>query len=198
MSLTSLGDVALTPIGPVTLNAVADAHIDQPDPNTNKGLDALLPILSGVGFNHRALLMFDLSPLAGVPSITSAILSIYYSSEIAGVAGQIVEVDPVTSKDWTELGATWNSRITPALPWITPGGDFTTALQALAVFPAAAGVFIQFDVTSYVNALLAAGDLSFEMLLKFQVDNQSPTTGAWMIGREFVDPARRPVLVVQP
>ena len=193
---TSLGDIPLTPTT-LTLEPVEDAPLQQFIPTANYGSATELPLSTYLGRNSRGIFRFDLSVFAEVGFVSAAVFSLWYDSWLQNnPVGEFIEVLPVTSKDWTELGVTWNSRVEPSLPWITPGGDYTVFLSQDNTIPSVVGQRIRFDMTGYVNGLLSLGDFSCELLVKFRVEDQAARKTAVFRLREYLDPAFRPRLII--
>jgi parallel beta-helix repeat protein len=99
-----------------TLNANADAWIDQGGPSANKGSDSILKVMSKAGGNLRALVRFDLPTMPQGCSVESATLRLYSPS---GAAGRTIQAFRLGGS-WTEGGVTWDNQ--PA----TTGGAVTT------------------------------------------------------------------------
>jgi hypothetical protein len=93
---------------PVTLNATADAWIEQNSPSSNRGSDSILKVKSqGATDNFRALVQFALP--AGAPAgcvLESATLRMYAASS---TVGRTLEAVPLATA-WTEGAVTWGNQ----------------------------------------------------------------------------------------
>ncbi len=112
---------------------VADATILQNTPNSNYGSSNSLSVgLSSDGSSlGRALVGFDLSAIPTNAVVTNATLSFFQLNPISLENFYFVGV---VQSNWAEAGVTWNSR-SPSLPWSTPGGDITSPIAELDIFP---------------------------------------------------------------
>jgi CSLREA domain-containing protein len=91
----------------VTLNASADAWIDQGSPSNNNGSDSNLKVMSkGPSSNLRALVRFNLPALPAGCVVSTATLRVYAASAASGRTLQALRVDGA----WTEGGLTWNNQ----------------------------------------------------------------------------------------
>ena len=100
-----------------TLNASADAWIDQGSPSSNKGSDSILKVMSKSNNNLRGLVRFNLPAQPQGCSVESATLRIYAASSTGGRTIHVLQLDG----SWTEGGVTWQNQ--PA----TIGGAVTTS-----------------------------------------------------------------------
>jgi hypothetical protein len=131
--------VACTP-GTITVGIEADAWIDQNSSGNNFGSDSILKVQSKAPRdNFRALVRFAMP--ASVPQgcvVQSATLRLFAAS---GSSGRVLEAWQIAS-GWSESGVTWANQ--PS----TTGVASTTG---------AANGYLQWNVTSQVNGIFAAG-----------------------------------------
>lgn len=92
--------------GPVTVNAVADAWIDQGSTTANKGTDSILKVQGKSGNNFRALLRFNLPAAPAGCVVQSATLRLYAASWTTGRTLQVLRINA----SWTENGVTWANQ----------------------------------------------------------------------------------------
>ena len=117
-----------------TLQADADAWIDENSEDSNKGDDSVLKVQSkGPGDDFRALVRFALPPLPEGCAVTSATLRMYSASS---AEARTLHAQRVT-QPWTERGVTWAGRPAVAGP---------------AAQRASAEGYLEFDVTAQVVA----------------------------------------------
>jgi outer membrane protein assembly factor BamB len=107
-----------------TLTAVADATLQQGSPAANDGTAAILRVLGVSAESIRSLVRFDLSPIDSAAAVKVAHLKMLIAQ--APTSTRTLGVHRVTgSTQWTEGGATWDSRDgTVPNNWAAPGGDF--------------------------------------------------------------------------
>jgi len=98
--------VHVTSPSPVrTLLPGADARVNQANPSSNAGADALLRVRESSGASYHTYLRFD---LRGLGPATSARLRLFANdgSKVAGIVH-------ATSNSWTEAGVTWANQPGP-------------------------------------------------------------------------------------
>jgi subtilisin family serine protease len=159
-----------------TLNPAADAHVhDGTSVDTNFGTAVTLESKnsSASGNNRRTLLRFSLTGVGN--TVTQAKLRLFGASV---TAAKPVGVYAIANTTWGETTITWNNA--PAI------GAKQGASQSVGTTAA----YVEWDVTTYVNAQRAAGAVSFEVK-QDAANNDSPTT---FNARE--NTANKPQLVV--
>ena len=153
-SLLSLSAAAAPSLTPVTLNPTADTYTESGSPATNFGSSGEVRVKksSGTTANREALLKFDLSSLGGAPA-ASAVLRLYGKLQDTREANVVTDVFPTTTA-WTESGVTWNNR--PAA---------TGAKVGSLTVKNTTGQYYEVDITSLIQAELAAGRTTVALLL---------------------------------
>lgn len=141
------------PATTVTLSPLADTDIEKNLSSVNFGSYPELSLSKG--YEAHPLLQFDLSGIPPGSTVQSGELRLYFSSLYVSAApasqtskSLTLNVHAVT-KQWKELQATWNRRIT-GTNWTNSGGDYrstATATKSL-VAGTAPGVWLEFDITS--------------------------------------------------
>ncbi|MDX2082342.1 MAG: DNRLRE domain-containing protein [Terrimicrobiaceae bacterium] len=133
---------------PISLIAVADAHVSQNSPTGNFGSATEAQVkLTGSGSDKEAYFQFDLS---SVRSASRAILFLHPTSVDSNRRANWLGLAPSL---WTETGLTWTNR---------PG---STADIGPSFVPAT-GVDVTVDVTAQVQNAIAAGKISFRVYSK--------------------------------
>ncbi len=89
--------------GAMSFGAVADARVDESQPDTELGTRQVLRVDGGSSAANESYLRFDVSGLSG--SVTSAKLRVYATSRTAD--GPAAYSAP---NDWSESAITWNNR----------------------------------------------------------------------------------------
>jgi len=141
------------------LTAQADAFVCSDDwANNNYGTDQFSPRAVGQQNNvtgnqiGRQLYQFAASSAWSGVTVVSATLRLKLFDNYAGFP---MDVQVLGTQDaWTETGVTWNSQ--PPLETVAFGTQTVTCCG---------GVY-EFDVTTYVNAQLAGGDVTLSFVLR--------------------------------
>jgi large repetitive protein len=137
--------------GPQTVQASADAWLDEAAPNSNFGPDTVLKVTSkGPSNDTRAVLKFNLPTIPSDCSVVGATLRLNNQSPVSGRAIEVLRIDP-NDAAWTENGVDWTNQ--PA----------TTGSAATATTPASAG-WMQWDVTSQVQAMYSSTNGGFKVM----------------------------------
>jgi hypothetical protein len=174
--------------------ASADSYIRQQFPTENHGFD--MDIRAGSGSTNlranRALLRFDVFTITC--NVSRATLLLYYWGEDFTGVSPVLEVHRVT-RAWTEASVTW-ARASTMTPWTTPGGDFDPAIVASATLGASVFGWVQWDITSLVQAWLS-GTVNNGMILLEPNDGQGGNGRKLFYSREETDITLRPDLVVR-
>ncbi len=171
-----------------TLTAVADARLDQTNPNTNAGTVGALQIKSLTGDNRRGVFRFDLSPIPSTAAVKTSIFKVVMRT--APPTSRNHSVHLVTgSPQWTETGVTWNSR-DGATNWTLPGGDFNATAADTQATGTAAPITISWMVRSdgtvanIPQGWLDGSVLNRGLLLKDQTENAASQQQAVYAPRE--------------
>jgi uncharacterized delta-60 repeat protein len=137
-----------------TLRATADAYVrDGSHANTNFGNATQLQVKQGAtGWNRDAYLRFDLS---NVTSATSAQLRVFARLDNTQAASASFNVFNADDTTWAEGQLTWNNR--------PPAGTAVLDTQAVS---GTAGAWYALDLTSFIQAQLAAGRKAVTLVLK--------------------------------
>ncbi len=125
----------------------------------NYGAMTTMPIGSvfalGVDVLNRAIIRIDLTTLGRRPIINTATLT------LKGVAGGTMTSGSGTFTcrrmsvtDWTEAGATWNTK-NGVTAWATAGGDYVATNAATDTLAATGN--LEFNVTAMVQAMIDEG-----------------------------------------
>ena len=125
----------------VTLNANADAWIDQGSTNANKGGDSILKVMSKSGGNLRALVRFLMPAMPAGCQIDTAALRLYSASPKDGRTIQALRIDDA----WSEGSVTWGNA--PA-----------TVGNAATVASGSEKGYREFNVASHVQAAYDANE----------------------------------------
>ncbi len=173
-----------TPASPsYTVYASADTHVrDGSYANDNYGSDTNLQVKNdGDGFKRKAALQFDFDSY-DKSAVASATLRLYLSA--TGNADKTLTLYGHTADTWSENGATWNTGF--------PAGG--TEIGSVAVGNTA-GEWVEWDVSSYVNAQLSDKKVSFTIAATSAEDSEGI---CWFSSREANDHNPRLVLVKPP
>lgn len=199
----------------VALEPIADATLFQPSAGNPETADSQGPHLFvgriAQGTRRRVLLRFDLSALPPGAVINDAHLELSVSRTISGVVD--VNLHRVLGA-WSEGSAdagtpggqgtapgtndpTWSLRAFPATAWANLGGDYDASASASFALdgegrylvPASAGVLA--DLASWQAD--AANNHGWMLLSN---ETQTPPTAKRLESAEAIDPATRPLLVI--
>lgn len=118
----------------VTFTASGDSQVSEANPGSNYGNTTYMQVDGDSGIRMESYMLFSVSGLSG--SVASAKLRVYDTTN-GSANGPMVYG---TGTSWTESGITWNSR--PART--------TSALGNVG--NVGSGVWVEYDVTSYVTA----------------------------------------------
>ena len=136
-----------------TVNANADAWIDEGSPATNKGTDAMLKVMSKSPSNDvRGLVRFAMPTIPSGCAVESAKLRLFASSWRDGRTLEALRI----SGAWTEGAVTWQNQPT------TTGAAATTA---------AGSGYREWDVKSQVTGMYASGSAQ-GFLIRDAAENQ--------------------------
>jgi hypothetical protein len=132
--------------GSQTVDADADAWVDQLLPLVNHGMDSSLFVRSELLENRRALVSFPLPPVPSHCSVTLATLRLYAKS----AEGTRILHAYQAAAAWTETGVTWdNQPPTTGDPAATPSGtgwrEWTVTTQVQAMYSSSNYGFIVRD-----------------------------------------------------
>ena len=160
-----------------TVTSTRDATINQAAPAANNGAATTVSTHTAVGANQRSLVRFDLSTtgLSSNTAVKTSTLNLVPTTPLFLSRSQ--EVHRITGAvDWTEAGATWNTR-NGVLAWALAGGDFDPTATDTQPSGTAAGTAIPFNVFSdstsanipqgWVNGTIP----NFGLLVKDQSEN---------------------------
>lgn len=141
-------------------------------------------------FTRRILLAFNASEVPQDAPVSGARLRLT-QFDAGAVPPRPLEARPVSR--WFTAAATWEEAV-PGEPWATPGGDMQAAVARKDV-PATVGITVEWDVTAFVQQIVAGANRKVRLAL---VDAGGPEADTH---REFgstrtQDPAKRPQLVV--
>lgn len=143
-----------------------DTYIDEANATTNNGSATNIGILDYSGSDEqRGLLKFDMSDLPASASITSAHLQVYV--ELISVSATYGAYG--LKRDWVEGEATWNIFST-GNNWGTAGAkntssDIDSAAQDTDTTGTSSGVWMQFDVTDWVQDIADSVRSNFGLLI---------------------------------
>jgi hypothetical protein len=163
-----------------TILPSADAYVrDGSYAGTNYGSDSVMYVKTdAAGYNRKSYVKFNYSSFSG-SSAGSAKLRVYVNA---------VNTDPTrtikvygTNESWTETGITWNNAPVGA----TYLGSFDVSNTA--------GIWKEFDVTSYVNSNMSDHQVSFLLFNEGAVSSKSDVQ---FNTKEAT--ADQPQLVIQP
>lgn len=161
-------------LAPISVNPVADSHVDQANSGTNYGTNAVLETYKTTTTEKATYLRFDLSSY-GATATSSATLTLKRYTADSGIT---VGVYYGADDSWTESGVTWSNR--PATN--------SSATNTLAV-----STTVTFDITSAVNTALAG-----DKILTLRLANAGGTGRAAFYSRNHSTVANRPLLTVNP
>ena len=120
---------------PLTFTPVADAQVNEANPNTNVGTVAWLTADGGTDPNVVSYLRFDVSGVSG--TVQSATLRLWVRDRGATENGPEVRA---TGTNWSETGLTWSTRPAPSGGVLDDKGALT------------GGTWVEYDVTAAVKA----------------------------------------------
>jgi len=146
---------------PTTIGASADAYVqDGSSANTNFGSSPSLVVKTGTtGFNRFTYLTFNLS---NVSTINSVQLQLFGNLSNASNASVVTDVFSVANTSWTQSGITFNNA--------PPAGSTPLASTTIT---GTTGAEYTFNVTSYVQAQVAAGNDIISFALKDPMSSDS-------------------------
>lgn len=159
--------------GSQTLDADADAWVDQLVPLVNHGTETNLFVLSGLLQNRRTLVSFPLPPVPPRCSVTLATLRLYAKS----AEGTRILHAYQAAAAWTETGVTWNNQ-----------PPTTGAPAATASGPG----WREWTVTSQVQNMYSSSNYGF--LVKDSVEDEVLPLRQTFSSRE--DASNQPQLVI--
>lgn len=135
-----------------TIGTIADAYVrDGNFANNNYGANTTMQVKSDAsGFTRNSYLKFDYNSFIG-SNAASALLRVYASS-VNTDASRVVSVYGITDTSWGESTITWNNKPVAG----TLLGTFTITNQA--------GVWYEFDVTSYIQNNMSTKKVSFRLV----------------------------------
>lgn len=169
----TLGGISITtagtppsPPGPqsftIQLAAVADAELDQAQPDENRGGKSSADVASWTSRNRRALYRFDLGQLPAGATITSCKLSLFMNEQPQSNRQHGVYRLTAHEADWGEgaqIGgeadvgsSSWNWFAAPSV-WTTPGGDVSASPTSVISTGTAEEVRHDWDVTTDCGTL---------------------------------------------
>jgi len=141
--------IDISPIRRVLTPVVADAFVDEYAPDTNKGTGQVLRVRNhdgyagGDDYSYDLLVEFDLGSIPVGTPIGNATLMLYYEGwHDTDPAGRPLTLHRTTG-GWVENAVTWNTRP-------TVNGTPTD----VAIVPPAPDVWMQWDVTADVQAMI--------------------------------------------
>lgn len=185
------------------VNIAQDACIDAENPDLNYGSDVALYVESYDSKQRRSLIQFDLSTIPSDAQITSATLKFYYASYSCSVvagdspSGRIYWAYQVT-QPWTDNEITWN-RYDGINSWTNTGGDYTEAGGASLVMPGSFPTWVDWDVTSIVEAWVEDSQPNYGFLIKDGDETATVDNWVWASFRssEYSTQAdRNPILEI--
>ncbi len=188
----------------LTFAPVADSEIRQFTADGNFGTDS--SVVSGklgsssLGEIRRALFRFDLSSIPLQSQIISATLKLQVTKvpSLGDAPGSTFDLRRVL-KTWSEVGVTWNNRLSPGTPWETAGASGPTDVSGIASSSVAVGPIGPYIFSSTTNLVAD---------VKLWVTNSSNNFGWLLISQDEAtgktarhfgakeDPANAPVLTV--
>ena len=101
-----------------TYYATEDTRIKDTDPTTNYGTDVVIMVRNLAGEFQHSLIQFDVSEIPEGVTIETAELYCYCTD--VDNTGNVTAHEGL--RDWAELEATWNNRLT-GVTWGQPGGQ---------------------------------------------------------------------------
>lgn len=179
---------------PLEVGATKDSYGRVNSPTSNYGTATDLRVSQG-GEKARSWFEFDISAIPAGQVITSATLSLYYSSYIGtNPSGQTVWAYKLIRIDWVESEVTWNIYKTGS-SWTTAGGDYVTSDPSggSTTFPGAGGAWLTWNVTDIVQDAYDSED-SVEILIRY--NDESPTSYARAFLNSKENASNKPKLTV--
>ncbi len=161
-------------LAPISVNPLADSHVDQANAGTNYGSNAVLETYKTSSTEKFSLLKFDLSGYTGNAASSASLVLKRYAADSGITVGVYYGADD----SWTEGGVTWNNR---------------PATDATATNTQAAAATVTFNVTAAVNTALAG-----DKVLTLRVANAGGTGRAAFYSRNHGTASNRPLLTVNP
>jgi len=199
----------------LTLEPAADATLFQPSGGNPETADSQGPHLFvgriAQGLRRRALLRFDLTALPPGAIIDDARLELSVSRTISGSV--VVNLHRITTP-WREGSAnggtpggqgttpgsndpTWSLSAAPATPWTTLGGDIAATASGDFTLDGETRYTIPASATMLADLATWQGNdaANFGWALVSD-ETQTPPTAKRLESAEAVDPATRPLLVI--
>jgi len=146
--------------------ATLDTHINNGNPNENKGNDSELRIGKEAGSAKRILMRFDLSSVPLGSIITGANLQINRTSSSKAQAYKFHRL----TESWTESGATWNSR-NGTNNWSPSAGGTFIATPFASLNPGTTTGIKTVGITSAVQFWVDNAASNFGFLAKRELEN---------------------------
>jgi len=186
----------------VQVSATQDSYIDADFPDLNYGSETALYVESYDAKQRRTLVHFDLPTIPPGAEFTSATLKLYYAtfSHARGgnnPGGRIYWAYRVT-QPWTESGITWN-KYDGTTSWTTAGGDYTETGGASLTMPSSMPRWIQWDVTTIVEAWIDDSQLNYGFIIKDADETMTVENWVWVSfrSREYTNqPGKNPILEI--
>ncbi len=150
--------------------AIQDSYIDADNADVNYGSEVGLYVEAYDAKQRRTLIQFDLSTIPSGVEITSATLKLYYAtyscSVVAGESpgGRTYWAYQVT-QPWTGSESSW-SKYDGTNSWTTAGGDYTETGGGNAIMPSSFPTWVEFDVTTIVEAWVEDSQPNYGFLIK--------------------------------
>jgi hypothetical protein len=146
--------------------SITDAYFREEYPGNNYGTQPFIGVTGNEnGYEDRSLVKFDLSSIPSGARINSAILSLYYYTDLHDSPnGRIFNAYRLT-QDWDEGTVTWNERQF-GVAWISPGGDYTLEDNVAGTVHTSAGEWISWTVTEIVKDWIENGQPNYGFLIR--------------------------------
>jgi outer membrane protein assembly factor BamB len=179
----------------------ADSYMKQNLATTNFGAQTAMIVTPESANNWRGIVRFDLSSITSTAAVKTSFLNLVLQS--APEANRTHGAYRVTgTTQWTETGATWDSRDgTPSNNWTTPGGDFNATAVDTQATGTTAGTTISWTIlgdgtTANIPQGWLDGSLPNLGLVIKDANENSGTTQVSYDSNEAETSSNRPSLVV--
>ncbi|NTV23901.1 MAG: DNRLRE domain-containing protein, partial [Nanoarchaeota archaeon] len=184
---------------------ISDSYIRQGAADSNFGGATNIRVgKSTAGNAIRGIIWFNLSGIPNGVQITSANLSLYFSSIVSGDAlgnrtHSLHRVQQLPARPWTETGVTWNrfNGTATGTPWSSAGGDYDAQATDTQTFNnSRLNSFIVYNVTADADSFFSDQSYNFGWVLLDSDEATQNTRRDYRSSEYAVNASQRPRLDV--